>query len=553
MSNAVTTPMLTDTSLDSVPEAPPRESTLRTSTATRVALSSGPAASTAEARKNKKKRKQPTQPEESTQGVASGSDLLPPSGSVTPALPPPSGPTVPLPTPASPSTDLAREALQFTNAALANEDIMGFALNMDGPPPSYVMPTFYRDSTLTPIVSPSRNQAPAAFALPILPLPTPDVVMRPVQVIASAPTQPPQRISNVLTPPTPPGRTIPVVAARTNIAPLVTKTTSVSDRLEEAANDDSNTVGRSLARNPLEMYTDGPMPPIQDDTPASIFDFIDIGLVRKWEQQSRKLIVVPFDNEAQAADAYEYTCNRILTAIAEITKSQDASVAAPRQSADAADKKRMPLAFLVYNLTNEQADLVLQRHVWSSRAITFRATHFGHTCPNFMFSISGLGTISVKAVHPIVKQVWESEATRTFIQSLADQVPEEEKAQTRAELDQLMKSLSITRLDTKEAGNVLKPRFNVYADSSNISYDILWSRLRTYLRNKPYTSSMDTRGTTDKPNFVCSNCHGVDHPRGLCPFPGLAGWNGPTKTPERHPLEGTEAPRDRRKGINPRE
>ncbi|KAH9031874.1 hypothetical protein EDB85DRAFT_1890901 [Lactarius pseudohatsudake] len=136
MSNAVTTPMLTDTSLDSVPEAPPRESTLRTSTATRVALSSGPAASTAEARKNKNKRKQPTQPEESTQGVASGSDLLPPSGSVTPALPPPSGPTVPLPTPASPSTDLAREALQFTNAALANEDIMGFALNMDGPPPS---------------------------------------------------------------------------------------------------------------------------------------------------------------------------------------------------------------------------------------------------------------------------------------------------------------------------------------------------------------------------------------------------------------------------------
>ncbi|KAH9048760.1 hypothetical protein EDB84DRAFT_1434044 [Lactarius hengduanensis] len=493
MSNADTTPMLTDTSHDSVLEAPPRESTLRMSTATCVALSSGPAASTAEACKNKKKHRQPTQPEESTQGVASGSDLLPPSGSVTSALPLPSGPVVPLPTPASPTTDLAREALQFINAALTTEDIMGFTLNMDAPPPSYVMPTFYRDSSLTPIVSPSCNQAPVAFALPILPLSTPDVCANPV------PPAHPQRTHT----PYPPRKDHPAIAARTNIAPLVTKTTSVSDRLEEAANDDSNTVGRPLARNPLEMYTDGPMPPIQDDTPASIFNFIDIGL----------LIVVPFDNEAQAADAYEYTCNRILTSIAEITKSQDTSVAAPRQSAEATDKKWMPLAFLVYNLTSEQANLVLQHHVWSSRAITFCATHFGHTCPNFMFAISGLGTISIKAVHLIVKQVWESESTRAFIQSLADQVPEEEKAQTQAKLDHLMKSLSITRLDTKEAGNILKPRFNIYADSSNISYDILWSRLRTYLWNKPYTSSMETRGMTNKPNFHQS-------PKGAVPLPG---------------------------------
>ncbi|KAH9049816.1 hypothetical protein EDB83DRAFT_2522707 [Lactarius deliciosus] len=530
MSNAEASPILTTPpSHDPIPEAPPRETTLKTSTATRVALSSGPAASMAEACKNKKKRKQPTQQEEPAHEVASGSDMPPPSGSGPLAPPPSPGLTVPPPTPASPSTVLAREALQFTNAALATNDMMGLTMNMDGPPPSYMMPNFYRDSTLTPIVSPSRNQAPAAFALPILPLPAPDIVMLPVPATAIAPTQPTQPTPTIHAPPPPPGRTVRAATDRANITPLATKTTSVSDRLEEDANDNSNTVGRFLARNPLEMYMDGPMPPIQDDTPASIFDFIDIGLVRKWEQQPGKLIVVPFDNEAQSEDTYEYTCNRILTSIAEITKSQDASVAAPRQSADAADKKQMPLSFLVYNLMSDQADLVLQRHVWSSRAITFHATRFGHSCPNFMFAISGLSTISVKAVHPIVKQVWESKSTQAFIQSLADQVLVEEIEQTRAELTNMLKSLSITRLDTKEAGNILKPRFNIYADSSNISYDILWSRLRTYLRNKPYTSSMECWGTTDKPNFICSNCHGVDHPRGLCPFPGLAGWNGPTK------------------------
>ncbi|KAH9166540.1 hypothetical protein EDB89DRAFT_2129651 [Lactarius sanguifluus] len=482
MSNVDSTAMLTDPpSLDPIPEVQPRETTLKTSTATCVALSSGPAASTAEAHKNKKKRKQPAQQEEPAHGIASASDLPMPSGSDILALPPPPGPAVPPPTPASPATDLAREALQFTNVALASEDIMGFALNMEAPP--HLM-----EATPTPIVSPLRNQVLVATTLPILPLPTPDIVMLPAPATTNAPAQPTQRAPTVHAPPTLPGRTNLASAARTNIT-LVTKTTSVSDRLVEAANDNNNEVGRFLACDPLDMYMDGPMPPIQDDMPASIFDFIDIGLVRKWETQSGKLIIVPFDNKAQSPDTYESTCNRILTSIVEITKSQDASVAAPRQSAEATVKKWMPLSFLVYNLMSDQTDLVLQCQVWSSRAITFHATRFGHTCPNFMFAISGLGTISIKDVHTIVKQVWESEST----------------------------------LDTKEVGNVLKPRFNIYADSSNISYDILWSRLRTYLRDKPYTSSMECRGTTDKPNFVCSNCHSIDHPRGLCPFLGLAG------------------------------
>ncbi|KAH9026778.1 hypothetical protein EDB84DRAFT_1440030 [Lactarius hengduanensis] len=394
MSNAEASPILTTPlSHNPTPEAPPRETTLKTSTATRVALSSGPAASTAEARKNKRNAQ-----EEPAHEVASGSDMLPPSGSGPLAPPPSPGLTVPPPTPASPSTVLAREALQFTNMALATDDMMGLALNMDGPPPilrdAKLLQGLYPDPHCLPLAQPGARGVRAPNPSPSRPDPT-------------------QPTPTVHAPPTPPGRTVRVATARPNITPLATKTTSVSDRLEEDANDNSNSVGRFLARNPLEMYTHGPMPPIQDDTPASIFDFIDIGLVRKWEQQPGKLIVVPFDNEAQAADAYEYTCNRILTSIAEITKSQDASVAeitksqdasvaeitksqdasvaAPRQSADAADKERMPLSFLVYNLTSDQADLVLQRHVWSSRAITFRATRFGHSCPNFMFAISGLG------------------------------------------------------------------------------------------------------------------------------------------------------------------
>jgi len=95
----------------------------------------------------------------------------------------------------------------------------------------------------------------------------------------------------------------------------------------------------------------------------------------------------------------------------------------------------MPISFLVYNLTTEQANLVLQRKVWSSHAVTFRATHFTPTCPNFMFAIRGLGMISVKIVYPIVKQVWESDATKTYMQSLVDKALDDEKEKVKAELD----------------------------------------------------------------------------------------------------------------------
>ena len=88
-------------------------------------------------------------------------------------------------------------------------------------------------------------------------------------------------------------------------------------------------------------------------------------------------------------------------------------------------------------------------------------------------------------------------------------------------------SLSVARLDIKEVGNALKPRFNVYADGSNITYDKLWTRLRAFLIGQTYASAMEGRGIPEQVPYVCTCCHGVDHPRGLCPFPGLTGWNGP--------------------------
>ncbi len=301
---------------------------------------------------------------------------------------------------------------------------------------------------------------------------------------------------------------------------------TISARLEEVENDNSNQIGRQPTRNVLDKYTPGPMPPIQDAHPTAPFDNIDINLIKEWEcHLGGKLIAVPFDMDALKPRNHEYLRMKILTVVVEITNAQEASVVAPRPSQAAKKANRLPTSFLVYNITSEQSELLLQRRVWSSRAITFRVTPFAPTCPTFLFALRGFMTIVMKDVYPIVKQVWESELMKTFTTTLTNAVLENEKQKVTLKIDHLLTTMNLIRLDIKEAGNTLNLRFNVYADSSKISHDEVWRRLRTYLFNQTYSLSMQGQGTAQHIPFVCTCCHGADHPRGLCPFPNVTGWN----------------------------
>ena len=325
---------------------------------------------------------------------------------------------------------------------------------------------------------------------------------------ARGPGLPPQRATTLLPPP---------------------KKLTISDRLEEVANDRTS-MGKHPARNAIDRYSPGPMPPIQDATPTSIFDNIHLETVKEWElRPGGKLIAIPFDSDARSQENHEFLRTKILTAVAELITAQEISVAAPRPTEEAERKGRTPTSFLIYNITPEQADSLLQRKVWSSRAVTFRVTPFATTCPTFLFTIKDFATTAMKDVYDLVKNIWDNETTRSFIDTTLEDVPAEERRSLKWEAKLLLASMNVIRLDIKVAGNALHPHFNVYADCSQFSDDKIWSRIRSYLFSAAYISSIQGRATTEKIPFRCSCCHGVDHPRGLCPFPNLTGWNGPRR------------------------
>ncbi|KAH8982303.1 hypothetical protein EDB83DRAFT_2536603 [Lactarius deliciosus] len=206
------------------------------------------------------------------------------------------------------------------------------------------------------------------------------------------------------------------------------------------------------------------MPPVQDASPTSVFEYINLDCITRWEEiAGEKLFAIPFDSMACNHDLHSAIAERLLTAIAEITLADEVDVSAPTPSVEATKSRCTPFSFLVHGLQKDQADTLLQRKIWSSQAITFRVTRFAPTCPEFLFAIKGLTTITLRNVYPVVKQAWDTEPTHAFISMLVNAVSLEQRGDVDAEIRLLLDSMHIVRLDAKEAGNTLTPRFNIYA------------------------------------------------------------------------------------------
>ena len=221
-----------------------------------------------------------------------------------------------------------------------------------------------------------------------------------------------------------------------------------------------------------------------------------------------------FDNDVMNLETHKFIRNRMLTAATEILNAQEVSMAAPRPSAEARKRGRTPISFHIYNIMTDQADTLLLRGVWSLKAVTFRNAPFMATCPSYFFIIKGFGMITTREIYLIVKTVWDSEDTKNFIDTLTNNITLSKRARVSQEFENLINSVYLARLDTRDAGNTLAPHFNVYTDSTKFPYNKLWSRLRTYLHGRAYTLPIEDESKTQKTPFRCSCCHGIDHLRG---------------------------------------
>jgi hypothetical protein len=312
----------------------------------------------------------------------------------------------------------------------------------------------------------------------------------------------------------------------TNISPLVA-------RLEAAAQqDDPLTPQRGSTRNPLDKYMNAAMPTVHDASPTAILDLVDLRLIAKWETcPGEKLLAQPFDTISQDTSKHALLCRRILTTVVDVTQAKGATVLAPKPSAKAIRTRTTPSTFLIDNLTESQKQTLLSRYVWSSQAVTFRVLPLSPACPDFLFGIRDFTTLSETKVYEVVYNTWHDDTSNAFISSITDSVPNADRSAIEADLRIFIASMYVDLLATKESGEALTPQYNVYANGSVIHDDQIWKRVRAFFAERTYEDLLLGRATTVTLPFDCGLCHGVDHPRGLCRFPEIEGWNGPQHRP----------------------
>ncbi|KAF8494912.1 hypothetical protein F5888DRAFT_1635838 [Russula emetica] len=290
--------------------------------------------------------------------------------------------------------------------------------------------------------------------------------------------------------------------------------------------DESETMNRTSPWNPLTKYTEHEMRDVHYNHPMAALRNIDLDTIGKWEEiQSGKLLAQPFGMYATKVENHSTLKALIFAAVFEITNEADISVCAPRRSHTA---ERNPNSFLIHNLTEKQRQTLLIRGIWSSTGITFRVIPLEPACPNFLFSIKGFTTLNTPTVHKTVKEVWDDAATEAFLQGICNHIPEKDRTEANLALRSFIQSMWVTILETRNRGNTLAPTFRVYAIGGAINEDRTWCQLRSYLAARDYVIPFEDPGINIIPKTECSLCHGADHPRGLCQFPTIRGWNGPT-------------------------
>ena len=92
-------------------------------------------------------------------------------------------------------------------------------------------------------------------------------------------------------------------------------------------------------------------------------------------------------------------------------------------------------------------------------------------------------------------------------------------------IEAFIDSVTVEFLDYKVTGRIETPHFNVLAESPTASAHA-WMVLQQFLTSITYPTPLYGTGITAN-LFLCTLCHLVSHPRGLCDFPNVPHWNSP--------------------------
>ncbi|KAI0038395.1 hypothetical protein FA95DRAFT_1613422 [Auriscalpium vulgare] len=409
---------------------------------------------------------------------------------------------------AAPSIETLREQLSGTDATPGDQPAEGLAASMHAPPA--------QRNTAQPISHTLAEEDSPPDPFPAL--------------------TPPFRIPQ----PTPPRANVPIVTQaqqernariRARIAASVSYV-STSNLPELAATD------------PLAL-TSPPFPPIHHLYPAQAWEGVLHSQVEAWlaSTEGQALLLRTFATSAHMPNNQQPTVSnigRVLTAYIGLT---DPQIFPPIPSESARTANRLPKVFLIRGLSAEEASAILSGNVYSTPLVTFQALPLDPEIPSLILSLAGfLATATEADVLATVIETWNKPATLAFFDELMESTMTTEKPLTATQLHTYLSSIEAVLVPVKATDSHPTHRFSIVAKRVTLVDDDHWFQLVEHFKSLKYPSNFHGTGIAARPMF-CPLCNGCDHPRGLCRFPSLTGWNGEgndTPRPPQRPANSTD-------------
>ena len=102
------------------------------------------------------------------------------------------------------------------------------------------------------------------------------------------------------------------------------------------------------------------MPRVQDTFPATAIANIDLAVLDKWvNNEGMKILLIPFENKAHDPDLHADTCNKLFTAVKEITTLKKATITPSIANSTITKLRQMPITYLAHYLTKPEYDILM--------------------------------------------------------------------------------------------------------------------------------------------------------------------------------------------------
>lgn len=248
-----------------------------------------------------------------------------------------------------------------------------------------------------------------------------------------------------------------------------------------------------------------------------------------------------YDGSNQAVQ-HPSLIGRFKKAVEEIAQTAGDTVStvevAPPPPPTAATKHPL-ITFLAHDISQLSSNVILKQKIWSFPEITFEAIPFEtETIPSLIQCVAGFTSADENSARGTIAETWNDPINKDRLINTLQMFDIEFTGKNlrpaaQEAIETMISSLTVEYIDFKDPGGIPSPRFNVFAHSP--TKDMLaFANIRLLLFSSVYISLLCGVGRSVK-LFSCQICHSFNHPRGLCLFPHLQGWNGPTHEPERRP------------------